>query len=44
MVIDEIVHNRDFEKSDTEKETYQSIEELNFPQEYDDGVIILLDD
>ena len=43
-VIDEIVNNKDFEKSDTEIETYESIEELTFPQEYDDGDIIILDD
>ena len=36
-VIQEIVNDKDFEKSDTEKETYESIEELKFPQEYDDG-------
>ena len=44
LVIDEIVNNKDFEKSDTEIETYESIEELKFPQEYDDGGIIILDD
>ena len=44
VVIDEIVHNKDFETSDTEIETYESIEELKFPQEYDDGGIIILDD
>ena len=32
------------EKSDTEIETYESIEELKFPQEYEDGGIIILDD
>ena len=42
-VIEEIVDNKDFEKSDTEIETYESIEELKFPQEYDDGGIIILD-
>ena len=40
----EIVNKKDFEKSDTEIETYESIEELKFPQEYDDGGIIILDD
>ena len=45
IVIEEIVNNKDFEKSDTEKETYESIEELKFPQEYDDaGGIEILDD
>ena len=41
IVIDEVVNNKDFEKSDTEIETY---EELKFPQEYDDGGIIILGD
>ena len=44
VVIEEIVNNKDFEKSDTEIETYESIEELKFPQECDDGGIIILDD
>ena len=43
LVIDEIVINKDFEKSDTEIETNESIEGLKFPQEYDDGGIIILD-
>ena len=44
LVIEEIVNNEDFEKSDTEIETNESIEELKFHQEYDDGGIITLDD
>ena len=44
IVIEEIVINKDFQKSDFEIETYESIEELKFPQEYDDGGIIILDD
>ena len=44
IVIEEIVINKVFEKSATEIETYESIEELNYPQEYDDGVIFTLDD
>ena len=32
VVIENIVNNKDFEKSDTEIETYESIEELNFPK------------
>ena len=44
IVIDEIINNKDFEKSDTEVETYESIEELKYPQEYNDGGIITLDD
>ena len=42
IVIEEIVNNNDFQKSDTEIETYESIEELKFPQEYEDGGIITL--
>ena len=42
-VIDEICSDEDLEKSDTEIETNQSIEELILPQEYDDGGIIILD-
>ena len=44
IVIDEIVNNKDFQKSDTEIETYESIEELKFPQEYENNSIIILDD
>ena len=44
LVIDEIVNNRDFEKSDSEKQTYESIEELKFPQEYEDGGNIIVDE
>ena len=44
IVIDQIVNNEEFEKSNTEIETYESIEELKFPQEYEDGGIIILDD
>ena len=43
VVIDEIATNKDLEKSNTEIETYESIEELKFPQEYDDGGIIILE-
>ena len=43
IVIDEIVNNKDFEKSKIEIETYESIEELKFPQEYDGGIIIIDD-
>ena len=44
IVIDEAVNKKDFEKSDTELETYQSIKELRFPQEFEDGGIVALDD
>ena len=33
-VIEEIAFNKDFQKSDTEIETFDNIEELRFPQEY----------
>ena len=44
IVIGEIVNNKNFEKSDTEIETYDNIEELKFPQEYEINSIIILDD
>ena len=43
-VIDEIVNNKDFNKSDTEIETYETIEKLKYPQEYENNSIIILDD
>ena len=43
-VIEEILDNKDFETIDTEIETYESIEELKFPQEYENNSIIILDD
>ena len=44
IVIEEIVNNKDFEKSGTEIETYESIDDLKFPQEYENISIIVLDD
>ena len=44
LVIKGVVINEYFEKFDTKIETFESIEELKFPQEYDDGGIIILDD
>ena len=44
IVIDELVNNKDFQKSDTEIETFDNIEELKFPQEYENNSIIILDD
>ena len=44
MVIEEIINNTDFEKSDTVIETYESIEELKFPQEYENNSITILND
>ena len=44
VVIEELVNNKDFKKSYTEIETYESIEELKIPQEFKDGGNIILDD
>ena len=44
LVIDEIVSDKDFKKTDTEMESCGSIEKMKFPQEYDDGRIIIFDD
>ena len=44
VVIDEIINNKDFEKSDTEIESFDNIEELKFPQECENNSIIILDD
>ena len=44
IVIGEIINNKDFKKSDTEIGTYESIAELKFPQEYENKIIINLDD
>ena len=44
VVNEDIVNNKVSQKSYIELETYESIEELKFPQEYDDGGVIILDD
>ena len=44
IIIDEIIDNKHFEKSNTEIETFDKIEELKFPQEYENNSIIILDD
>ena len=44
VVIGEIVRKKDLEKSDTEIETYESIEEIKLPQKCEDGGIIIIDD
>ena len=44
IVIDELVNNKDFEKSDIQIETYDNIEELKFPQDYENNSITILDD
>ena len=41
---EELDNNKDFEISDTEIETYESIEDLKNPQEYENNSIIILDD
>ena len=44
IVIEEIINNKDFEKSEIEIETFDNIENLRYPQEYEDNSIIILDD
>ena len=44
IVIDGIINNEDFEKSNIELETFNNIEELKYPQEYENNSIIILDD
>ena len=44
LVIDEIVNSKDFQKSDIEIEAFDNIEELKYPQEYENNSIIILDD
>ena len=44
IVIEDIVKNKDFEKSDTEMETYESIKDLKFPMEYENDSIFILDE
>ena len=44
IVNKEIVNDKDFEKSDTEIEIYERMEDLKFPQYYENKSIITLDD
>ena len=44
IVIEETTNNKDFEKSNIEIETFDNIEELKYPQEYENNSIIILDD
>ena len=44
IVTEDIVNNKDFEKSVIEIETFDNIKELRFPQEYENNSIIILDD
>ena len=41
---DEIVSGKDLQKADTEIEAYPSVEELKYPQKYEDGGIFNLKD
>ena len=43
VVIEELVYNKDFEKSNTEIETYEPIEKPRFRQDYESNSIIMLD-
>ena len=44
VVFEEITNNEDFQKTDIEIETFDNIEDLKFPQEYEHNSIIILDD
>ena len=44
VVFEEVINKKDFEKSDTGIETYDNIEEMKFPQEYQNNSIIILGD
>ena len=43
-MIEEVINHEDFEESNTEIETYDSIEEIKFPQEYENNSVSILDD
>ena len=43
-LIEEIVNNKDFEISNTEIETFETLEDLKFPQGYENISIIILND
>ena len=42
LVSDEIVIDKTLQKSKTEMDTYESIDEIKYPQKYEDGGIIIL--
>ena len=44
ILIEEINANKDFQKSNIELEVFDNIQELKFPQEYENNNIIILDD
>ena len=39
IVIGEVINNKDYQKSDIEIETYESIEELKYPQEHENNYL-----
>ena len=44
LVIEDIVNKKDSQKSDTEIEAFDNIENLKYPQEYEVGAVIIQDD
>ena len=44
ILIEEIIADKDFQKSNIELEVFDNIEESKYPQEYDNDSIIILDD
>ena len=44
LVAEDIVFDKDIQKSDTETETYDSIEALNYTQQFEDGGMKISDD
>ena len=44
ILIEEMINDKDFEKSNIEIETFDKIENLKYPQEYENNSIIILDD
>ena len=44
IAIDEIVNNKDFETSSTDIETFDNIEKIKYPQDYENNSIIMLDE
>ena len=44
ILIEEIINNKDFKKSETEIENFDNIEDLKYPQEHENNSIKILDD
>ena len=44
LVIEDVINNKDFIKSDIEIETFDNINKLKYPQYYENNSIIILDD